>query len=89
MQALDGVFHKQDGEARNKAIAEHGVAEMEPGKERAEQIRGEHAHSHGANVGHGVGSHFAMDRAQKGQLHQSGVDDRIAMGAAREAPVEG
>ena len=94
MQALDGVFHKQDGEAKNKAIAEHGIAEMEPGRERMEDIRGEQAHSHGTGVGHGAGSHLASQRAHDGQVaHVHGgaraVDDRIAVGAARKATVEG
>jgi hypothetical protein len=94
MQALDGVFHKHDGEARNKEIAEKGIAEMEPARERTEQIRGEHAHSHGVGTGYGQGSHFAKDRGgqhvQVGAGQESGVDagERIAMGAARKATVD-
>ena len=99
MQALDGVFHKSDGEVKNKAIAEGGIAEMEPGRERLEQVRGEHAHGHGAGSGAGLGqgSHFAGSRGHDvvghgvhahGEARQKGINDRIAMGAARKATVE-
>lgn len=93
MQALDGVFHKQEGEARNKEITERGISEMEPARERTEQIRGEHAHSHGAGSGKGAGSHFAKERAFEGQRLQlpgqeSGVDHKIALSAARKASTE-
>jgi hypothetical protein len=96
MQALDGVFHKHDGEARNKEIADKGIAEMEPARERTEQIRGEHAHSHGVGTGHGQGSHFAKERGgqyvhgQVGAGQESGVEagERIAMGAARKATMD-
>ncbi len=89
MQALDGILHKSDGEARNKATAEHGIAEMEPGRERVKQVHGEHAHSRGAGARHRAGSHFAKDRVHDRQFHQSGVIDSVAMGAAREATMEG
>ena len=89
MQALDGVFHKSEGEAKNKSIAEHGIAEMDPGRQRLEDLRGEHAHSHGTGTGHGQGHHFADSRGHdgvgQGVSREAEADDRMAMGAARKA----
>jgi hypothetical protein len=99
MQALDGVFHKSDGEARNKAIAEKGLSEMEPGRERVHEIRGEYGHGHGVEKGRGEGSHFIGARKEDinahggmgsgGEAGGEGLNERIAMGAARKATVEG
>lgn len=43
MEALDGVFHKKDGEAQNKAIAHRGLANMK----ETESHFGQHGHAHG------------------------------------------
>jgi hypothetical protein len=96
MEALDGVFHKREGEARNKEIAERGLAEMEPGWERIHQVEGEHAHSHSHSHGHvhghgvaaGAGSHFAREREHEHQVGHQEAGDRIALGAARKATAE-
>lgn len=47
MEALDGVFHKKDGEAQNKEIADRGLANMR----ETESHFGQHGHAHGSAVG--------------------------------------
>lgn len=74
MEALDGVFHKKDGEAKDHEIYERGVAEMRGTEDRIEARRlhaqeTEHQrHEFGgghANHGHaGQGSHFAEAHAR-------------------------
>ena len=46
MEALDGVFHKKDGEAQNKEIADRGLANMR----ETESHFGQHGHGHGSGV---------------------------------------
>ena len=41
---LDGVFHKKDGEAQNKAIVDRGLANMRD----TESHFGQHEHGHGS-----------------------------------------
>ena len=72
MEALDGVFHKKDGEAKDRAIYDRGVAEMKGAEDHIEARQattqttehhtiGQH-HTHQA--GHGQGSHFADAHAR-------------------------
>ncbi|KIW33117.1 uncharacterized protein PV07_04608 [Cladophialophora immunda] len=75
MEALDTVFHKQEGEERNREIAEHGLAEMRGTEDRLEErhhqceahhIGAEHSagNDHHHHVGQGQGSHFADAHAR-------------------------
>ncbi|KIV86113.1 hypothetical protein PV11_01748 [Exophiala sideris] len=52
MEALDGIFHKSEGEERNKGIAEKGLAEIRGGEVGVE---GRHQHI----TAGGQGSHLA------------------------------
>ena len=56
MEALDGIFHKSEGEERNKEIAERGLAEIRGGEATVE---GRHQH----NAAAGQGSHLANANA--------------------------
>ena len=56
MEALDGIFHKHEGEERNKEIAERGLAEIRGGEAG---IEGRHQH----NPAVGQGSHLANANA--------------------------
>ncbi|KIX94644.1 uncharacterized protein Z520_09690 [Fonsecaea multimorphosa CBS 102226] len=75
MEVLDTVFHKTEGEERNREIAEQGLAEMRGSEGRFEerhhqyeahhlgtQHRAEKDHHH--NTNHGQGSHFADARSK-------------------------
>lgn len=78
MEALDGVFHKREGEARNREITERGLAEMRGTEERFEERTHHHHHhdeavgggghgfglGHSQPQGHGQGSHFANAHAR-------------------------
>lgn len=70
MEALDGIFHKHEGEERNKEIAERGLAEMRGGEGRVDS-RQQHPHAAG-----GQGSHFANANVQ------SHPDDEVGAGNA-------
>ncbi|KAI1615702.1 hypothetical protein EDD36DRAFT_195074 [Exophiala viscosa] len=56
MEALDGIFHKHEGEERNKEIAERGLAEIREGEAGVE---GKRQH----NAVAGQGSHLATANA--------------------------
>ncbi|OAP59736.1 hypothetical protein AYL99_04738 [Fonsecaea erecta] len=75
MEALDRIFHKQEGEERNREIAQHGLAEMRGTEYRFEekhrQYEALHVGAHGGvgddhhhHAGHGQGSHLAHSRAK-------------------------
>jgi len=84
MEALDGVFHKKEGEARDRAIYEQGVTEMRGTEDRFEskQLQSHHTvGNHHDHTGHGQGSHFAGTHARD----VSGTSDHAATNRAEEA----
>ncbi|KIW80856.1 hypothetical protein Z517_03879 [Fonsecaea pedrosoi CBS 271.37] len=76
MEVLDSVFHKQEGEQRNREIAAHGLAEMRGTEDRFEDRHHQHEAHHlgtqqdGVTEHHhhhssqGQGSHFADAHAR-------------------------
>jgi hypothetical protein len=93
MEALDGVFHKRDGEAKDREIYERGVAEMRGTEERIEAReaqfhQGEHqpssGHHHG-QAGHGQGSHFADAHAKDAAATTARENEAESLGAAKLA----
>jgi hypothetical protein len=88
MEALDGVFHKKDGEAKDRAIYEKGVAEMSGTENRFETHQHSTGHHHD-HASHGQGSHFATARAEAVDPHHttatSHAGEGQSMGAARAA----
>lgn len=85
MEALDGVFHKKEGEAKDHEIYDRGLAEMRGIEERFESKHQQHdatvagsGHSHPAE--HGQGSHFAG-------IHANGVPHQAANTVSRDESV--
>ncbi|KIW66312.1 hypothetical protein PV04_05649 [Phialophora macrospora] len=98
MEALDGIFHKKEGEARDREIYERGLAEMKGTEDRfeANQVRphkNEHLGfgNHRDQESHGQGSHFAQAHAieNTGAPHHdpttTGADEIESREAARAA----
>ncbi len=63
MEALDAVFHKREGEERNRAIAEQGMAEMNVEEHetalRSHHHHGESPHANPYGERQGEGNHLA------------------------------
>jgi len=63
MEALDAVFHKHEGEERNRAIAEEGIAEMNVEEDetalRSHHHHGDSAHANPYGARQGEGNHLA------------------------------
>jgi len=90
MEALDGVFHKKEGEAKDRAIYEQGVAEMRGTEDRfeARQLQPHqtdhhefgHHHDHAS---HGQGSHFATAHTRDAATVRA--EETESLGAAKAA----
>lgn len=82
MEALDGVFHKKDGEVKDREIYDRGVAEMRGTEDRFETKqpapRNEHQGIGQHHASHGQGSHFAGAHARDvpGAPHTTAVGAR-------------
>lgn len=71
MEALDGVFHKYDGEARNREIVDRGLAEMKGTDDRFEDRH----HPQQGEVGHGFSHSQPESRGQGKHLANTNVRD--------------
>jgi hypothetical protein len=98
MEALDSIFHKKEGEAKDREIYERGLAEMRGTEDRFEdkQVRPHKKEHHGFGnhhdqESHGQGSHFAQEHAieRAGAAHHdptiTGAGEVESMDAARAA----
>ncbi|KAJ9609349.1 hypothetical protein H2200_005676 [Cladophialophora chaetospira] len=84
MEALDGVFHKKEGEAKNREIYERGAAEMRGTEHRLEGQQSQHGfgpHHEQARPG----SHFADAHARDVHANTTTTREAESLGAAKLA----
>ena len=96
MEVLDGVFHKKEGEAKDREIYERGLAELRGAEDRFEAKDVQHHNNeqhgfHHDHASHGQGSHFAEAHARDvaGAPHHGatkiGSEEAESLGAAKAA----